>query len=1340
VVCLLLLAAAPALRADVQTRFLQQYGLGTLQGCSAYSPDGQFVVTGGASGAVEWNVEAAEVVRIFRAQGHYVYSVALSPDGTKLLTGGDDKTAKLWNAFTGAEIRTFSGHTLPIRSVAFSPDGTKVLTGSGDRTARLWDIATGDAITSFAGHLNVVSSVVFSPDGTKVLTGSGSTTRLSDIATGDAITTFTGNPGAFSPDGTKVLTVDASGLATLRDAATSAVIWMFPFHPWGNVNSVAFSPDGTKVLTASNDRTAKLWDALTGFEMRSYNHSATVGSAAFSPDGTKVFTRSGDQIATLWDADAGTVIRTFSGHTSNVNSVAFSPDGTKALTGSTDNTAKLWDLASGTMMRTFSGHTADVYSVAFSPDGTKVLTGSWESGATFDWTARLWDAATGVEIQTFFTPALGVRSVAFSPDGTEVLTGHPDKTARLWDIATGTEIRMFSGHMSGVFSVAFSPDGTKVLTGSDDKTARLWNAATGDAITTFSGHTLAVNSVAFSPDGTKVLTGSGDKTARLWNAATGDAITTFSGHATGVRSVAFSPDGTKVLTGSGDETAKLWDTATGAEVRTFSGHMNLVSSVAFSPDGTKVLTGSTDGTTMLWELNPPRAIIVAGGGDFAENAIGQQTDALGAYAFKTLKARGYEALDVQYLSAFGPLDPMDPSRPFRDADGDGLNDMDSSATLAQLQSAITGQFAQQAGRLLIIMIDHGYRTQDFMAFRANETQVLPSTTLRSWLDNLQTSYPVDVTLVMDACYSGKMLEDCSGAPPGRMRTIIASTAGDTEAIFLAPPDLTSFIHTFLGSAYMGNSFGEAWRAGQRFFETFPVANQVPQIDDGTTGTGLADREFFGVTWTYGVQSTQDINQFFPAFDSWTTDKVVAPGTPVTLWTRMLPGQTPLDVQAVIRPPAPGVISGEPVTNLPRVSLQPKVGDPALWEAVTTDTFAAAGRHAVSFTARFPSERISNPVFSHVTISSGFDPDATPIRAILAIGETNNTLLSSAFQGLAAYAYRVYLDRFQDDGGYRHPEWIEYLTPFLVPDRDAAPGSAGVISRIDTLPPTIGCLYVHLIGESDGPGGVKLASGDTLSATALDTALDALQSRQDCTVVLAVDAPYSGSFLGTCHATGLQKRVVMASGRAGDGAFFLPRPTLSSFTQKFLGAGFQGNSLLDSFLSGRGFLRLFLNSFLGLRIEPQLDDNGDGVYNVLDGALARTLCVGRRYAFAGDEASGLPFILDVTTTQTAPPGTIVSYAVQLIDGIAPDRVFALLVPPDSGGSGEVVATLPEIEFTRTAPGSSTWSATFSAPATPGLYGLTVFASYSDFPDNKLSEPAFTGLQVQGGTGVRSWIQY
>ena len=42
----------------------------------------------------------------------WVYSVAFSPDGTTLASGGgDDRTVRLWEAATGRKIRTLSGHT-----------------------------------------------------------------------------------------------------------------------------------------------------------------------------------------------------------------------------------------------------------------------------------------------------------------------------------------------------------------------------------------------------------------------------------------------------------------------------------------------------------------------------------------------------------------------------------------------------------------------------------------------------------------------------------------------------------------------------------------------------------------------------------------------------------------------------------------------------------------------------------------------------------------------------------------------------------------------------------------------------------------------------------------------------------------------------------------------------------------------------------------------------------------------------------------------------------------------------------------------------------------------------
>lgn len=972
--------------ARTQERFLQQCGFGTLT-CAAYSPnpDRDIIVTGGAAGAVIWNAETAQPIRILNAPGHRVVSVVVSPDGTRILTGTGDaeaSSARLWDANTGEEIHLFSGHADWVYSVAFSPDGSKVLTGSSTGNpdyygiARLWDADTGAEIQTFTGHPQAIYSVAFSPDGTRVLTGSlDNTAKLWDAETGEEIRTFFGHTGwvysvAFSRDGNRILTGSMDATARLWDAETGEIIRTFAYDR--AVISAVFSPDGARILTGSW-QTACLWDIATGNPIHTFEgHTDDVPAVAFSANGSKILTGSYDRSARLWNTETGELIRTYVGHTSRVRSVASSSDGERILTayGYPDNIAKIWDAATGTRTHTFSGLTGQINSVAFSPDGTKILTGS------VDATARLWDIGSGIPIRTFGGHTSGVTSVAYSPGGIQILTGSGDATAKLWNVGTGAEIRTFSGHRGQINSVSFSLDGTRILTGSVDATAILWDARTGAEILTFS-HPSGVTSVAISPNSTSVLLGGGN-TATLWNAATGAKMLTFEGHEAGILSVAFSPDGTKVLTGSSDGTAKILNAATGNLIRTFLGHTHDVLSVAFSPDGSKIITGGSDGQTLIWELHPPRAIIIAGGGDYQGNAIARQTDDLGAYAYQTLRRRSYEAEDILYLTAFGPRDPLNPSKPFRDADGDGWNDVDDWATLENLEAALTGDFAKGAGRLLILMLNHGYRTDDFMAFRINETQLLSTLVMKRWLDDLQSNHQVDITLVVDSCYSGQFLEDCQGAVGGRQRILIASTGKNNEAVFFPPPDLTSFMHTFLSSAYMGNSIGEAWRAGKRFFEEFPVANQSPQIADGSAGTSVADRGFFGASWAYGVQSTLDVNQFFPVFETWSPDTTVSQGDPVNLWVRMLPGEVPREVAAIIRPPAPGVISGDPITNLPHLLLSQNPEDPSLWETVAIDVFEELGPYVVSYRARFDNQRVSNPVFTHVMTSegagSGYDAD------------------------------------------------------------------------------------------------------------------------------------------------------------------------------------------------------------------------------------------------------------------------------------------------------------------------------------------------------------------------------
>ena len=111
-------------------------------------------------------------------------SAAFSPDGKRIVTASEDKTARLWDAETGEPIgEPLKGHADTVYSAAFSPDGKRIVTASADKTARLWDAETGKPIGELLkGHTDSVHSAAFSPDGKRVVTASGDkTARLWEV-------------------------------------------------------------------------------------------------------------------------------------------------------------------------------------------------------------------------------------------------------------------------------------------------------------------------------------------------------------------------------------------------------------------------------------------------------------------------------------------------------------------------------------------------------------------------------------------------------------------------------------------------------------------------------------------------------------------------------------------------------------------------------------------------------------------------------------------------------------------------------------------------------------------------------------------------------------------------------------------------------------------------------------------------------------------------------------------------------------------------------------------------------------------------------------------------------
>lgn len=284
-------------------------------------------------------------------------------------------------------MRTLEGHKGPVRSLAFSPDGSLLASGGDDHTVFLWTPADARPVGRLTSHRDWVRCLAFSPDG-KLLASAGwdDTVRLWSLpgqAEQKQVPGYSGGAWsiAFARDGAWAAGA-GDGRVTLYRTTRSQKPVSIHAHRWP-VSALAFSGDGKLLLTASHDQTIKLWGTYWGREQgKLAGHTDWVRSIAVA--GGLAASGADDGRVILWALAERAKAGVLEGHAGPVSQVAFCPDGRGLLSVGWDGVARLWDARAGRLQFAYQWERGRLLSLAVAPDGMTAAAGG-QDGVVVLW-------------------------------------------------------------------------------------------------------------------------------------------------------------------------------------------------------------------------------------------------------------------------------------------------------------------------------------------------------------------------------------------------------------------------------------------------------------------------------------------------------------------------------------------------------------------------------------------------------------------------------------------------------------------------------------------------------------------------------------------------------------------------------------------------------------------------------------------------------------------------------------------------------------------------------------------------------------------------------------------